>query len=316
LLLGSAAVAGGGQAATSVVPARSVTAPLPVQRLALSGRSVAYVADAPDKLQCARIGLWRPQRGRQVLFASKEQCLEQASTGQGVWDVAVATNRVLWITYAGGNQRDWTLWTASVTKRTPRQLRSADRDVDAPGPIVIGPGTSEGIPYAVGREIVYLGDDGRAIFTTTVSSAVRAIAAGPGGRLRVAALLASGEVVGLDTAGQEYTAERFPSHAVTAIRVSGLGIAVQVGDEVEITPPRTHDGVTVALPPDARLLDVAQGHVLYSSAGDIRVKAIATGAATRVADGTSSRPALGQLEPHGLAWARGRTVSWSAALPR
>jgi hypothetical protein len=304
-------------AAGPSLPGRSITAPLPVQRLAATGRMLAYVADAPQRLQCARIGLWNTKTLRARLFGSQEQCLEQTSTGQGVWDVAVATNRVLWLTYAGGVTREWTLWTASATKRKPRQIRFVAREVDEPAPIVIGPGTAEGIPYAVDRELVYLGDDGRAIFRTSVDSPVRAIAAGYGGRVRVAALLADGRVVGLDSAGQEYTADRFPSRAVTTLRVVGRGIAVQTGDEVEITAPRPHDTVTVELPSEAKLVDVAQGLVLFSDAGDLWIESIATKRRARVVDGTPSRPALGQLEPHGLAWVRGRTVSWtSATLPR
>jgi hypothetical protein len=299
------------------VAAQSLTAPFPIQRLALSGQSVAYVADVPGKLECARIGLWQPGLRRQMLFASQEQCLEQASTGQGVWDVAVARSRLLWVTYAGGNIREWSLWTASKTRPKPRQLLFVDRDVDAPAPIVIGPGTTEGTPYAVDRKIVYLGDDGRAVFRTTVASPVRAIAAGFGGRLRVAALLADGRVVGFDSAGQEYTAEPFPPKAVTAIRVTGRGIAAQLRAKVEFTAPRTHDTATVGLPRAAVLLDVAQGLVLYSRAGDLWLKSIATGNTTRVVDGSPTRPVLGQLEPHGIAWAHGKKLLWSTApLPR
>lgn len=300
-----------------MTPDRTIATTLPVQRLALTGRSVAYVADAPQEtLRCARIGLWNVATGRRFAWDAKEQCLDLASTGQGVWDVSVATNRLLWITYAGGNIREWTLWTATTTRRTPRKLRFVARDVDAPAPVLIGPGTAEGIPYAVDRQIVYLGDDGRPIFRTTVESPVRQIAAGSGGRLRVAALLADGTVLGLDEAGNEYTSEAFPPNAVTAIRVTGLGTAVQVGADVEIVPPRAHDGPTRTLPIAASMVDVAQGRILWTRAGYLGTTTIATGRSTRLADGSPASPVYGQLELRGLAWARGTLVRWrSGRLP-
>jgi hypothetical protein len=313
-LAAALAVAGGAGGAAALTPDRTIVATLPVRDLAMTGRSVAYVADAPDRLQCASIGYWSTVTRRRILFDSKEQCLELSSTGQGVWDLAIAEKRLLWITYTGGNLREWFLWTATTTRRTPRRLRFVTRHVEDPPPVVIGPGTAEGIPYAVERQIVYLGDDGRAIFRAVVESPVRAIAAGHGGRLRVAALLADGRVVGFDEAGEEYTSETFPPKAVVSVRVSGLGTAVQVEDVVEIVPPRAHDGVTVTLPAGSRMVDVAQGRILWWRTGDVGTTAIATGRSVRLVAGTPSEPALGQLEQRGLAWARGRIVRWRAGV--
>lgn len=306
--VGVALVVAGGAAA--LTPARTIVAALPVQDLALTGRSVGYVVDAPVRLECSRIGFWNTAANQRLLFDAKEQCRELGSTGQGVGDVAVANRRLLWLTYGGGNFREWTLWTATTTNRRPRQLRFVARDVDSPPPIVIGPGTADGVPYAVDRQVVYLGDDGRAIFRIAVASPVRALAAGYGGRLRVAAVLADGTVVGFDETGNEYTAEQFPPGAVTGVRVSGLGTAVQVGRDVEIFPPRAHDGVEVTLPAGATMVDLAQGRVLWTRAGDLGTTTIATGTSTRLVDGTTSKPASGQLEAGGVVWAQGRTVRW------
>jgi hypothetical protein len=298
-------------ASSALVPNRILLTGLPVRDLALTGHSVAFVTDAnPDELRCARIGLWNTRTSRRYVFDAKEQCLELTSTGQGVWDVAVATKRLLWITYGGGNIREWTLWTATTTRTRPRQLRFVARDVDARAPIVIGPGTAKGVPYAVDRQIVYLGDDGKAIFRTTVASPVRAIAAGYGGRLRVAALLTNGRVVGLDEAGDEYTSEAFPVDAVTAIRVTGRGTAVQVGRDVEIVPPRAHDGPTVTIPVGASMVDVAQGRILWSRDGDLGTTTIATGESVRLNDGGPKRPYSGQLESRGYVWACCKLVRW------
>ena len=308
-ILAAVAVTGG---AAALAPDRTIVTSLPVRNLALTGRSVAFVADAPVRLQCARIGLWNTATNRRFTFDSKEQCLEEASTGQGVWDVAVATHRLLWLTYAGGNLREWTLWTATTTRLTPRQLRFVARGVDAAPPIVVGPGTPEGVPYAIDRQVVYLADNGAEIFRTTVAAPVRAIAAGPGPNgVRVATLLASGLVVGLDGRGQNVTtSDRFPASPVAALRVTTRGIALQEQNEVHF------DDALVKLPRGAKMVDVAQGRVLWTRAGNLGATTIATGTSVRLVNGTRGRPTYGQLEPLGIAWSVGRAVRWRpGALP-
>jgi hypothetical protein len=269
------------------------------------------VADAPARLECARIGLWYTATNRRFVFDAKEQCIEEASTGQGVWEVALARDRLLWATYAGGNIREWSLWTATTTRPKPRQLRFVARDVDDPPPIVVGTGTVDGVPYAVDRTVVYLGENGKAIFETTVATPVRAIAAGNGGRLRVAALLESGLLIGLDARGQHVvTVDVSPPGSVRAVRVSGLGLAFQIGREVDI------GDVAVKLPAGATMVDVAQGRVLWTRAGDLGATTIATGKSVRLVDGTPDTPAFGQIEPQGIVWSLGRAVRWRAgALP-
>ncbi|HEU0247114.1 MAG TPA: hypothetical protein VFR38_08525 [Gaiellaceae bacterium] len=303
VVLAALTVAGG---AAALTPDRTIVTSLPVRDLALTGRSVAFVADAPKRLQCARIGLWNSATNRRFVFDSKEQCLEEGSTGQGVWDVAVATRRVLWLTFAGGNFREWSLWTATTTRPKPRQLRFVARDVDGAPPIALGPGTAEGMPYAVDRRVVYLADSGKAIFTTTVAAPVRAIAAGQGPNgVRVAALLSSGVVVGLDRRGQNVTTvDTFPRGSVTAVRVSRHGIALQMRNEVHF------DDVAVELPSGANMLDIAQDRVLWMRAGDLGTTTITTGKSARLVDGTPRKPAHGQIEPQGVAWSVGRTVRW------
>lgn len=309
VVLASLAVAGG---ATALAPTNAIVSSRPVQEIALTHRSVGYVADMPKRLACGRIGFWNTATRTSFTVDAKEMCAEETSTGQGISDVSVATNRLLWLTYAGGNFREWLLWTATTTRRLPRQLRFVARDVDAPPPIVVGPGTPEGVPYAVDREVVYLADDGKAMFRTTAAAPVRLIAAGPGPNgVRVAALLASGLVVGLDRRGQNVTTmDRFPANPVAALRVSPRGIAVQVRNEVHF------DDALVKLPRGASMVDVAQGRVLWTRAGDLGATTITTGATIRLVDGTPARPAYGQLEPHGIAWSVGRFVRWrGGALP-
>lgn len=302
--------------AAALTPDRTIVASLPVQDLALTGRSVAYVADAPARLQCARIVLWNPATNTRQLFDAKEQCLEQGSTGQGVWDVAVASQRLLWLTYAGGNFREWSLWTATTTRPKPRLLRFVARDVDAPPPIVIGPGTAQGVPYAVDRQVMYLGDDGRAIFRWTAPRPIRAVAAGYGPRSwRVATLLDDGTVVVLDPTGTPVYDSSFGSPPIHAVLLAPIGLVVQWRQHAIVSKPSlNHD--TIRLAAGARVVDVGQGRLLYERGHDLWALTIETRRIARVVDGTASRPARGQLDANGIAWATGRVVRWRAgALP-
>jgi hypothetical protein len=230
----------------------------------------------------------------------------------------VTQNRAFWLQYAGGNTREWMLYSGTTTSR-PKLLRLVRQSADSPEPppLVLGPGTARGVPYAAGRQVVYVGSDGRAIFRAQVRAPVVALAAGAGPRgVEVAALLRDGWVVALDGLGHEYAAEPYGPGTVQALALSGSGVAVQVGSEVRITPPRTHAGVTVRLPGGARLLDLAQRRVLYVVRGDVWSALIDTGSRQLLVDGTPAQPANGQLDVRGLAWTRGRTVAWRpGALP-
>jgi hypothetical protein len=301
LVVVAAPTAEGARPAQRTAP-KTVAAVAAVSTLALTGRHAAFAVDAAAPV-CPHVDLWLADTGSRVRFASTlPACAEVTSTGQGIASVGLARTRVLWISYGGGNIREWSLWTATPTRRAPRQLRFVARDVDARAPIVLGPGTAEGVPYAVDRQVVYLGEDGRRIFTTTVTSPVRAIAAGQGGRVRVAALLADGSHVGFDRTGRAVS--EGGDAAASAIRVSGLGVAVQAGSSVRLA------GGSVVLPRGATMVDVAQGRILWTRAGDLGTTAIPSGRSVRLVDGTPVRPALGQLEANGLAWSRGRVVRY------
>jgi hypothetical protein len=306
-LLAAAAVLAG--AASALTPTSTRVAPLPVQDLALTGRALAYVADRPSGLQCSRIGYWHTGTGRAFAIDARELCQDEASTGQGVWDVSVATRRILWLTYTGGNFREWFLWTATTTRTTPRRLRFVARDVDAPPPIVLGPGTDYAVPYAVDREVVFLADNGKALFRTTAPAPVRALTSHP--RIRrfgaaVVALLASNELLGLDGTGTEVFRVDVPP-GVSAIAYDDLSaVLYQRGRTVH------SDARDVVLPAGAAMVDAARGQILWTRAGDLGVTVIATGRTRRLVDGSPARPVHGQLELSGLSWAQGRVVRWRA----
>jgi hypothetical protein len=314
----AAVVAAPGAASTALVePGRTFSADAQVLVLGLTGRNVVVAVDE-TRTRCPRVELWLGSNARHRFRSTILGCKEGLSTGFGLTSVAVAATRALWITYVGGNTREWLLWTGSPTS-APRRLRLVRQDADSsePPPLVLGAGTTRGVPFAVGNEIVYLGTNGKPIFRTTVASPVRMLAAGPGpGRLEVAAVLASGWVVGLDGAGQEYAAEPYPQATVKGLQVTASGTAVHSGAEVEILHPRTHEASTVELPAGATMLDVAQQRILYSLKGDLWAARIDTGERTRLVDGTLAKPALGQLSRYGLAWARDARIAWrSGTLP-
>ena len=130
-------------------------------------------------------------------------CREGLSTGSGVSSVATSGRRVFWVTFGGGNIREYDLWTATPSRKDPRRLADASSDVDSSErPLVLGAGSHEGVPYAVGDTITYVADDGRRLFRVSVGSPVGLLAAGIGpGTQRVVAALADGRVVVLSKTG-------------------------------------------------------------------------------------------------------------------
>src|SRR5581483_2720646 len=119
---------------------RGVTSPGRVLALARSGYSVAFLS-APGPGHC----------GPRVLL-----CEEGPSTGSGVTDLAVAHRRVLWLAYAGGNQRDWLLYTATLTRPVERRLELRTVDVDAPAPIVVKIASKYVLPYSINSTVKML----------------------------------------------------------------------------------------------------------------------------------------------------------------
>jgi hypothetical protein len=305
-LVTSLAVAGTGAAATGSVHERSLGAPGRVLTLALTGRHVAFAVDATRK-QCPQVQLWLVESDTRVRFPWRLRgCKEGPSTGFGVQSVAVANTRIVWLSYIGGNLRDWQLWTATPTRRSARQLRFVERDVDAVAPIVLGPGTPEGVPYAVDRELVYLDETGQAIFRVTLPAPARALAARARGHsgVAVAVLLANGRILGLDRSGRELVS-REVGPTITAIGLDDrFGIAVQDRNIVRFP------GRSVTLPAGALMVDVDRGRVLWTRAGDLGMTSF-TGATRRLVDGTRRRPAYGQIDAVGTAWARSHTVHWT-----
>ena len=140
--------------AASAAPIRSVTTPAPVLDLAFDGSRVAYAVGRSSG-DCNRVYVWNLVTRGVSRLGRKTHC-EQTSTGNSIASLAIAGTRVLWLHYAGGNSRDWSLWTATTTRPSPIRLRLVTREADAAAPIVIGDGNSgrlgDLLPYAVDRD--------------------------------------------------------------------------------------------------------------------------------------------------------------------
>src|SRR5690242_11576395 len=148
-------------AALEAAASTAATAPPAVTALAAAQGRTAF-ATAWTKTRCERVVLGRRSFGPRICPA--------VSTGRGIAAVEVAGARLLWLGYAGGNTREWTLETATATKPQPRQLRFVAQDVDQPAPIVLGPGDGTLLAYAAGKTVVALRPDGSRAFSWTAGA--------------------------------------------------------------------------------------------------------------------------------------------------
>jgi hypothetical protein len=306
-LLGSAATASALQR-----PGRMLLRPAPVTALGLTHGSIAY-AVGRTKQDCDHVELWNTDTRGTWRFGRKRPCGD-LPLFSGIGPIGVATNRVVWVSFAGGNLTDWQLWTATSTKRTPKRLRFVERDTSEPSPIVVGPGTAQGVPYAVETEITWLAESGAPIFRAHASSEVRSITAGDGPLgWRVAASLANGEVIVLNDAGALDATFTFAPGQVKWIGLAPTGLLVQLpGAKVEIrsgAPTRT-----VQLKANAIVLDYAGGRLLYRVAQSFWLRDVRSGTDTRLLQGSSKQPIAASLDTHGLAWRQGSSVNWACAI--
>ena len=258
-------------------PVRSVTTPATVLELAFDGSRIAYAVGRSTR-DCNRVYVWDLTTRGVSRLGRKTHC-EQTSTGNSIAQVAIAGTRVLWLHYAGGNLRDWSLWTATTERPSPLRLRLVTRDADDAAPIVIGDGDSgrlgDILPYAVDRTVIALRANGARRFAWTAPGRVVALSA-LGGELAVAT--AGGEVTVLDAAGRVLDNESYASE-IQAVKITGNGLLVQRGRVLELRNAGT-PGIWT-LPPGARLEDAADARAYYVAGGTIYAQSLA-GAARRI----------------------------------
>lgn len=292
-------------ALVAVVPAalagssRTVTAPAPVVAVGFDGTRIAY-ASGRSATDCNRVYVWNLSTRGVSKLGRKTHC-EQTSTGNAIASVAIAGRRVLWLHYAGGNFRDWSLWTATTTKPAPSRLQLVTREADAAAPIVIGDGDAgrlgDILPYAVDRTVIALRATGARRFAWRAPARVVALTA-IGGELAVAT--EGGGVTVLDAAGRILSEESYASE-IQAVKFAGNGLLVQRGRALEL---RNVGGSRIwTLPPGARLVDAADARAYYVSGGRIHAQSLA-GAQSRIV-GSGSH---GAVEGPMIATAQGRIV--------
>jgi hypothetical protein len=278
--------AGGG-----AVSIRSVTTPGLIEALALDGREVAY-ADGLSANDCDRVRIWNLQTRRVTTLGRTTSC-EQTSTGVGIADVAIGEGRVLWLHYAGGNIREWRLFTATRTSTRPRLVRFVARDVDAPAPIVLGDGNGSRfgsfLPYAVDRDVTVLRPNGSRAFTWRAPGRVVALSALFG---RIAVASEGGHVDILDSSGTPDRSEDFAGE-ISAVKLTGDGLLVQRGRTLELR--RSGTTRTFLVRSRSTLTDVIGQRALYVAGGQIRELSLLDGTDQAIATGSRAEAALSTL---------------------
>jgi hypothetical protein len=292
--------------AAVALAARSVTTPAAVIGTNADGGRIAYV-DGASKDDCGGVRVWTLNTRATQRLNGKAWCpAGGTSTGTGLVGPGLAGSRALWVSYVGGNVRDWTLWTSVPGASSPKQIRTISRDVDLPGPFAIGPGDQDVLPYGQDAQVIALHANGSRRFAWNAPARVIAVAAGSG---RVAVLLATGRVVLLSSTGAVVEQHAYAAGVVKAVRTSGSDLVVRtnVGLDRWSGGPRAQ---LLVLPPAAPLQDLASGIAVYTLGGQVRGLRLADG--TDVLLSTSGSPVAGaQLEVgSGLFVTVGKTVTY------
>ncbi|HWH05662.1 MAG TPA: hypothetical protein VNT23_04410 [Gaiellaceae bacterium] len=277
--------------------AREVRAAGPVSALGVGGAELGFAASY--RAGCHEVRVW-DTRDRGVRgYAS--HCFAPTSTGSGVAAVSVAGGRALWVSYTGGNIREWSLWTKSRTSRA-RRIDFQARDVDGRGPFVLGAVWRDSLPYATDATIVVLRRDGGRRFTLRAPSRVTALAEHVRG---YAAVLENGTVLTVSSDGRPLREHAF-AEAVHAAVLAGPGLVAKTASGLEI---RNGDAVRkLPLPAGARFLGLSDGLVAYASGAQLRLLRLRDGRDVLLR--TLTPGFLAQLGPRGLGFASGRRVGY------
>ena len=302
-----------GSAGALLTPGRTLTAPAPVTALSVTNRVVVYSVGR-TRANCGSVVLWDTPRLGHWTFGSRTilGCEEGPSGGFGIPAVAVTGERAFWLTAIGGNVTDWQLWSATPTRRLARRLAFASSDTDGPPAIVLGPGTSEGVPYAVGATLTYVAPSGARLFQVDLGSEVRLVAAGRGpARARLVAALADGRVLVLSGAGAVLRTASYEPNEVVAVALAGTGQVVQTGRDVSVCCSPTGPFVTM-LPAGATMLDYRQRTIVYRRGIQVRSRQVPSeaDALVRIVPVKPWQSMPFATDTAGSAWASGRVVSF------
>jgi hypothetical protein len=289
-------------AATATSLDRAWTATGPITALAENAASVGS-ASAWTPTSCEAATVWEPDEKTRLTYRVPGPC-PGTSTGRGIAAVAAFDTRAIWLSYVGGNTREWRLWTATPTARRPRLLRFATADAGEPSPIVFGAG-EEAMPYALGTRVTVLNGRGGRILSWRAPAPVVSLAEGAH---TVGALLSTGHLVLVRITDGNQTADLdYAPGVVRAFRLASVGAIVETAQGIEIRKGARTIGTPI--PAGAHLAGFADGQLVYSRGAQIREY--------YRPDGTDrllrrvQPPFLVSFDRRGIAWATGRRVCWA-----
>lgn len=267
--------------------------------VAIAGTEVSY--SDQYRTRCHEIRLWDVADRSDRKVAT--HCFVSTSTGSGVAGVAAVGGRALWLTYTGGNIREWSLWTRGPRARAKR-ISFLPADVDGPPPVVLGRAWESSLPYAVGGTVIVLAPNGSRKFTLTAPDRVVALTAHSRG---YAAVLAGGNVLTISPEGTVLNEFPFAEGIVQDAVLAAPGLIVKTRDGLEI-----HKGLAVRkipLPRGSRFLGFSEGIVAYGTGRQLRLKRIANGHDTLFR--TLAPGFQAQLGRRGIVSASGRTLGFT-----
>jgi hypothetical protein len=239
----------------------------PVSALGLAGTDLGYADEYSSG--CHEVRLWDVATRADRRLAT--HCFVSTSTGSGVPGVIASEGRALWLTYTGGNIREWSLWT-KAGQGPLRRIAFLAADVDGPAPVILGRAWEGSLPYAIGRTIVVLAPDGSRRFSLTAGARVVSLSAHSRG---YAAVLASGSVLTISPTGKAIRERAFVPGAVQAAVLAAPGLIVETAAGLEV------HGVgsirTIRLPPGARFVGYSEGIAAYGTGRELRLRRLASG---------------------------------------
>lgn len=290
-------------AASAALGARS-----PIQRIQVAGSVAGVAADGVRaaigvrRRGCSQVVVWT-RTTRSATALGRPRCEPSSSTGSGILGPSLAATRALWVTYVGGNIREWSLWTASTRRRTPRRLGFIAQDVELPSPFVLGEGdaTRRGdlLPYAVRDTLIVLRSSGARAFTRRANGRITAVAS-KGGEVAFAV----GRTVQVVDRERTLATYSFPA-AVDRVFITGNALLVQYGRTLERR--RADESRTRTVPAAARLVDGEGDLAVYVVGGSVHVLRLTD--SKDVAWASPYQRAFGQLEAAGLLIGAGRRVT-------
>jgi hypothetical protein len=252
---------------------------------------------------CEGAVLWLPGIRQRWLFHVPGPC-PATSTGRGVSAVAVSQQRVAFLSFVGGNTREWRLWTATPTAKRPRLLRTASADADAASPILLGNGGEDGIPYAVGRDVFVLAGDGRRALTWHAPADIVSLNVHSGA---LAATLADGTVQTVSILHPTTSVAYAQPGARAAEAITG-GVLIEAADGIHLR--KNSRTLRFDVPAGARMVGYSDGWLVYSTGRDVHVYSYQR-KEDILARTVRAAPVTADADRGGIGWTNRGALCWS-----